>query len=70
MYHKFIYSSVDGPLGCFHVLAIVKTAAMNIGIHSPAQKPRGRHLVLFSNKKCCVIRRPFEFLRLKDKQKK
>ena len=34
MYHKFIYSSVDGPLGCFHVLAIVKTAAMNNGIHA------------------------------------
>ena len=33
MYHIFfIYSSVDGHLGCFYVLAIVSSAAMNTGV--------------------------------------
>ena len=46
-YNFFIHSSVDGHLGCFHVLAFVNSAAMNNGIHvslsilfSPGYMPR------------------------------
>ena len=44
----YICSSVDGHLGCFHVLAIVNSVTMNNGIHvslsilvSSGYMPRG-----------------------------
>ena len=33
MYHIFVHSSVSGPLGYFHVLTIVNSAAVNTGVH-------------------------------------
>ena len=34
MYHAcLIHSSADGHLGCFHVLSIINSAVMHIGVH-------------------------------------
>ena len=29
----YIHSSIDGYLGCFHILAAIKNTALNIGMH-------------------------------------
>ena len=35
MYHVFIRSSTDVHLGCFHILAVVDSATVNIEAHVP-----------------------------------
>ena len=38
MYHIFFFQLfVNGHLGCFHVLAIVNSASVNIRVHVPFQ---------------------------------
>ena len=37
VYRIFIHSYVDGRLGCFHVLAVVNSVAMTIGVHTSFQ---------------------------------
>ena len=54
----FIHSSVDGHLGCFHVLGIVSSAAVDIEVHVSFHVPFG-HLYVFFGEKSILILCPF-----------
>ena len=64
MYHNFfIHSPVDGYLGCFHVIAIINSAAVNNGIHvsfsvfvSSGYMPRSRIAGSYGNSSPSFLR--------------
>ena len=47
MYHLFIYSSVNGHLCCVHVLVIINSGTMNIGMHQFSSVQLLSHVQLF-----------------------
>ena len=59
----FIHSSVDGHLGCFHVLAVLNSAAVNIGMHVCFQIMVSSSYVLRSGIAGSYVISIFSFLR-------
>ena len=57
MYRNFlIHSSADGHLGCFHVLAIINSGVMNIGVHVSLSVLVSLECVYAQKWDCWVIR--------------
>ena len=51
IYTQFIYSFISGPVGCFHILAVVSNAAVHLGLFeiSPWKKMKtGFCLMLYT----------------------
>ena len=53
--HFVFHSSIDGHLGCFHVLAIVSNAALNTGVPISIQVPAFRSLGCIITAFCCTF---------------
>ena len=65
----YIYSSVDGHLDCLHVLAIVNSAAVNIGVHVSfwirvfsGYMPRNGMAGSYGNSVFCLVRNLYTVL--------